>query len=146
VVINGKINNSGADITPLADAGTRMFGGQVRFVVITCTGDVTWTGGAYRPAIYGPQGGGDDNVATRADLWNIMGKLNVGGNATVGPVCVGANGNQQLPPAPAAGQWWKIIEAAQGMFGGLPGFDPAPGWAMLQAWPHLEPDYRDRST
>jgi hypothetical protein len=128
--IKGTIVNSGADITPLADAPTRGFGGGVYFGGLNCTGDVTWTGGAYRPCIYGPQGGGEGTADT-ADLWYIIGKLTIGGSAKVGLVVVGANGNQQTPPAPAAGQRWLIIETTVGIAGGLPGLDPSINWASL---------------
>lgn len=117
--VSGDLVISGGEITYLQDAPNRKPDAQLIYGRLRVTGDMTWTGGTYRPVVYAPGGN-----ASACDWLSILGTLAVTGGATGAKIAPGAiddNGTYNAQqPAPTAS--WTILTA----FGGITVTSPAP--------------------
>jgi hypothetical protein len=120
--IEGDVANYGADVVILDGTSPRpLVGGSAMFGQLLVDGNVTWTGGTYRPVVNATQGSlqevwtqdtsSSSWVLDRyADRWNATGTFTISGTPSIAPGTVnGANG--QLNPWPNRGLAWIVITA-----------------------------------
>jgi hypothetical protein len=90
------------------------------FGTLQVSGNVVWTGGTYRPVVFGTQDNGS------ADLWLATGTFTIGAGATIAPGCVDDEGLEMTPVE--ANLRWLILQGNGGITGN-PTFDA--NWAFL---------------
>jgi hypothetical protein len=120
VVIDGNLVNSGADIWFCEGATTFPSG----FGGLHVNGNVTWTGGTFRPVVSAAQGG-----LGKSTRWTSTMTFTVGGTAKIAPGGVSASGT--LNVRPPAGMTWPIIQADVAIVNNAYVPPVEGGWAQL---------------